>query len=160
MYKECRPLASVQYEQHILHKSAKIRKKNGKILQVRGKRGMDSFPLKLSTLTLQYDWRRWKNVVYTVVRLVLAIISLGFGLYKDLHLLERLHPFGRLHLFRRLLFLMKEKTLYRKLLGGKLLFLLDCQCWLRSCKVTSLNYHSCPLVSLPRVITWFLAWRR
>ena len=59
MYKECRPLATVQYEQHILQRSAKIeRKKNRKIIQVREKRRMDSSPLKLPAFALQSGRRR------------------------------------------------------------------------------------------------------
>ena len=48
MYKECRPLATVQYRQQILQRSVKLkRKKNAKIFLVMGKQRVDSSPLKL-----------------------------------------------------------------------------------------------------------------
>ena len=54
MYKERRPLATVQYEQHILLESEKMeRKKYAKILQVREKLRMDSSPLKLLAFVSQ-----------------------------------------------------------------------------------------------------------
>ena len=70
IYKECSPLAIIQYEQHILQRSIKLeRKENKKYYMLRDNKSMDSSLFISHALTFATDRRRRRNCLQMAKRL-------------------------------------------------------------------------------------------